>query len=202
MSKRLQAALAAVSVLALTGASVARQPQGLAKKAAVQKDARARAAAIVAKMTLDEKIGLVHGLFPPFAKGKTKNELIPSAGYIDGVPRLGVPLRARERRLARRRQPGRAAQGRCGDRAAVEPRHRGDFDPEIARIGGAMIGAEARAKRFNVLLAGGVNLTRDPWNGRNFEYLGEDPLLAGAMAGAAVAGRPVEHIVSTVKHFA
>ena len=45
------------------------------------------------------------------------------------------------------------------------------------------IGAEARAKTFNVLLAGGVNLTRDPWAGRNFEYLGEDPLLAGEMAG-------------------
>ena len=65
-----------------------------------------------------------------------------------------------------------------------------------------MIGSEARAKRFNVLLAGGVNLTRDPWNGRNFEYLGEDPLLAGMMAGAAIRGVQSNHIVSTVKHFA
>src|SRR3546814_10110465 len=65
-----------------------------------------------------------------------------------------------------------------------------------------MIGAEARAKRFNVLLAGGVNLTRDPWNGRNFEYMGEDPLLAGRMAGAAIAGVQSNRIVSTVKHFA
>ena len=62
------------------------------------------------------------------------------------------------------------------------------FDPEIAHAGGAMIGSEARAKTFNVLLAGGVNLTRDPWNGRNFEYLGEDPLLAGVMAGEAIRG--------------
>src|SRR3546814_9898475 len=65
-----------------------------------------------------------------------------------------------------------------------------------------MIGAEARAKRFNVLLAGGVNLTRDPWNGRNFEYMGEDPLLAGRMAEAAIAGVQSNRIVSTVKHFA
>ena len=54
--------------------------------------ARARAAAVLAKMTLDEKIALVHGLFPPMAKGKTPNELIPSAGHIDGIPHLGVPL--------------------------------------------------------------------------------------------------------------
>ncbi|WP_339561314.1 glycoside hydrolase family 3 N-terminal domain-containing protein, partial [Pseudomonas sp. EA_65y_Pfl1_P113] len=76
------------------------------------------------------------------------------------------------------------------------------FDPAIARAGGAMIGAEARAKRFTVLLAGGVNLTRDPWNGRNFEYLGEDPLLAGTMAGAHIAGVQSNKIVSTIKHYA
>ncbi|KAK0348588.1 hypothetical protein LTR94_036625, partial [Friedmanniomyces endolithicus] len=62
------------------------------------------------------------------------------------------------------------------------------FDPAIALAGGRMIGSEARAKTFNVLLAGGVNLTRDPWNGRNFEYLGEDPLLAGVMAGEHIRG--------------
>ena len=65
-----------------------------------------------------------------------------------------------------------------------------------------MIGSEARAKTFNVLLAGGVNLTRDPWGGRNFEYLGEDLLLAGVMAGAAIRGVESNHIVSTIKHFA
>ena len=65
-----------------------------------------------------------------------------------------------------------------------------------------MIGSEARAKTFNVLLAGGVNLTRDAWNGRNFEYFGEDPLLSGVMAGAAVAGVQSSHIIATVKHFA
>ena len=47
-----------------------------------------------------------------------------------------------------------------------------------------------------------MNLTRDPWNGRNFEYLGEDPLLAGTMAGEAIRGVQSNHIVSTIKHFA
>jgi beta-glucosidase len=55
-------------------------------------------------------------------------------------------------------------------------------------MGGAMIGAEARASGFNVMLAGGVNLMREPRNGRNFEYGGEDPLLAGKMVGAQIKG--------------
>ena len=50
-------------------------------------DARRRAAAIVARMTIDEKIKLAHGLFPPMAAGKTTDTLIPSAGHIDGIAR-------------------------------------------------------------------------------------------------------------------
>lgn len=173
----------------------------LKPQASVQ-DARARAAAIVARMTLDEKIALVHGLFPPMAKGKSPNELIPSAGHIDGIPHLGVPLvRESDASLGVANQ----VEQRKGDVATALPSSlatAATFDPAIARAGGAMIGAEARAKRFNVLLAGGVNLTRDPWNGRNFEYLGEDPLLAGTLAGAHIAGVQSNRIVSTVKHMA
>src|SRR5204862_1125344 len=76
------------------------------------------------------------------------------------------------------------------------------WDPVLAQRAGAMIGAEARASGFNVLLAGGVNLAREPRNGRNFEYAGEDPLLAGAIAGAAIAGVQSNRIVSTIKHYA
>ena len=52
------------------------------------------------------------------------------------------------------------------------------------------------------MLAGGVNLLRDPRNGRNFEYGGEDPLLAGTIVAAQVRGIQSNHIVSTVKHYA
>ena len=65
-----------------------------------------------------------------------------------------------------------------------------------------MIGNEARRKGFNVMLAGGMNLARDPRNGRNFEYFGEDPLLAGTLAGEAVRGIQSQNVISTVKHFA
>ncbi len=207
MSRLLQAALAGAATVAAiqTGAgaqttTASATTPSAATAAAAQ--ARARADAIVARMTQDEKLLLVHGLFPPMATGKSANELIPSAGHIDGIPRLGVPLvRESDASLGVANQ----VEQRKGDVATALPSSlatAASFDPGIARAGGAMIGSEARAKRFNVLLAGGVNLTRDPWNGRNFEYLGEDPLLAGTLAGAHIAGVQSNRIVSTVKHLA
>lgn len=198
MSRMIATLLAASAIGAVVATSGAAQEA----PAPASSDARTRAESIVARMTLDEKIALVHGLFPPFAKGKTRNELIPSAGHIDGIPRLGVPLvRESDASLGVANQ----VEQRKDDVATALPSSlatAATFDPEIARAGGAMIGAEARAKRFNVLLAGGVNLNRDPWGGRNFEYLGEDPLLAGELAGAHIAGVQSNRIVSTIKHFA
>jgi beta-glucosidase len=165
----------------------------------------ARADALLARMTQDEKLQLIHGYFPPFAErtpGAPVADMIPSAGHIPGVPRLGIPnLRESDASLGVANQ----VEQRKGDTATALPSSlttAASFDPEIAYAGGAMIGSEARAKTFNILLAGGVNLTRDPWNGRNFEYLGEDPLLAGIMAGEHIRGVQSNHIVSTVKHFA
>jgi beta-glucosidase len=76
------------------------------------------------------------------------------------------------------------------------------FDPEVPRAGGRMIGAEARATRHNTMLSGGINLAREPRNGRNFEYAGEDPLLAGTMVGALIDGIQSNRIISTIKHYA
>ncbi len=201
MSRLLQVALAGAATMALihtgAGAQTATSPSTVSAA-----EARARADTIVARMTQDEKLLLVHGLFPPMAAGKSRNELIPSAGHIDGIPRLGVPLvRESDASLGVANQ----VEQRKGDVATALPSSlatAASFDPAVARAGGAMIGSEARDKRFNVLLAGGVNLTRDPWNGRNFEYLGEDPLLAGTLAGAHIAGVQSNRIVSTVKHLA
>jgi len=167
--------------------------------------AQARAAALVAQMTQDEKLQLVHGYFPPWADrtpGAPVADMIPSAGHIPGIPRLGIPtVRESDASLGVANQ----VEQRKGDVATALPSSlatAATFDPQIAYDGGVMIGSEARAKRFNVLLAGGVNLTRDPWNGRNFEYLGEDPLLAGVMAGEHIRGVQTNHIVSTIKHYA
>ncbi|HZQ39428.1 MAG TPA: glycoside hydrolase family 3 C-terminal domain-containing protein [Rhizomicrobium sp.] len=76
------------------------------------------------------------------------------------------------------------------------------WDMRIAYAGSAAIAQDARASGLNVLLAGGVNLTREPRNGRNFEYLGEDPLLAGMLAGETIRAIQDQHVMSTVKHYA
>lgn len=163
--------------------------------------AAARAAALVKAMTLQEKLTYIHGLFPNKIDPRPA-DMVPSAGYVPGVPRLGIPtLRESDASLGVANQMNL----RTDDVATALPAGlatAATFDPKLAYAGGAMAGAEARAKTFNVLLAGGVNLTRDAWNGRNFEYLGEDPLLAGTLAAAAIRGVESNHIVSTVKHFA
>ncbi|MDE1917071.1 MAG: glycoside hydrolase family 3 protein [Sphingomonadales bacterium] len=169
-----------------------------------KRPAEERAAALVSAMTSEEKFELLHTLFPPRVIGTpgAPTDMLPSAGYSRAIPRLGIPeLRESDASLGVANQ----VEQRKGDTATALPASlatASSFDPAIAYAGGAMIGAEARAKTFNVLLAGGVNLTRDPWGGRNFEYLGEDPLLSGVMAGEHIRGVQSNHIMSTVKHFA
>ena len=98
-----------------------------------------------------------------------------SAGYTPGVPRLGVPaLLMRDASLGVT-NPG----FREGDMATALPASivlDSSFNPVLARASGRMIALEARSRGFNVQLAGGINLARDPRNGRNFEHLSEDPL--------------------------
>lgn len=196
----LLAGAACVSLCAAASAEQPEQTPWLNRKLG----AEARADALVRAMTMDEKMQIIRTWFPPKAQGMpgAPDDLIPSAGEMVGVPRLGIPtLRESDASLGVANQ----IEQRKGDTATALPASlatAASFDPEIAYQGGAMIGAEARAKRFNVLLAGGVNLTRDPWGGRDFEYLGEDPLLTGVMGGAHIRGVQSNHIVSTIKHFA
>jgi beta-glucosidase len=76
------------------------------------------------------------------------------------------------------------------------------WDPDLAREVGAALGAEARAQGIAVVLGPGVNIKRSPLCGRNFEYLSEDPHLAGRMAAAVVAGLQSQQVGGCVKHFA
>ncbi|MDQ0251465.1 beta-glucosidase [Sphingomonas kyeonggiensis] len=165
--------------------------------------AAARAEMLLAAMTLEEKLALVYTWFPPLAKDPAApTDMISSAGQQPAIPRLGIPaLRETDASLGVANQ----VEQRKGDTATALPSGlalAASFDPKLAYESGAMIGSEARAKRFNVMLAGGINLTRDPWGGRNFEYLGEDPLLAGTMAGESIKGIQSNRIISTIKHFA
>jgi beta-glucosidase len=154
-------------------------------------------------MTLDEKIGLVHGHVAfPFRDKPKQDGAIGSAGYVTGIPRLGIPALQESDAGLGVANPGNV---RPGDEATPLPSGlalAATFDAALAERAGAMIGAEARAKGFNVLLGPGVNLTREPRNGRNFEYAGEDPLLAGVIAGAATRGIQSNRIIATMKHYA
>ncbi|WP_431040738.1 beta-glucosidase [Streptomyces sp. P1-3] len=177
----------AISVAAATGAS----PVAAAAPARRPLTAPARAADIASllrRLTLDEKISLLHGAADPAKLGQ--------AGYLPGVPRLGIP-------------PLRLADGPAGVRVT---RHAtalpapvllaSAFDPELARAYGRTIGHEGRALGQDVLLSPMVNLIRTPYAGRNFETFAEDPLLAADLVAAEIQGIQAEGLIATVKHYA
>jgi len=168
-------------------------------------DADARADLVVRAMTQDEKLTLVFGFFGADMQPKYTRipESLPgSAGYVPGIARLGLPAQFQTDAGI-----GVATQGSAKvlrERTALPSgiATTATWNPDLAFKGGAMIGSEARASGFNVMLAGGVNLVREPRNGRNFEYGGEDPWLAGTMVGAQIKGIQSNQIVSTIKHYA
>ncbi|MBV8503685.1 MAG: glycoside hydrolase family 3 protein [Paucibacter sp.] len=176
---------------------------GAATAAPTGQDPDARAADLVSKMTMEEKIRTVFGYFGTDTQSVARPaQSIPySAGFVHGVPRLGLPDQHQTDAgtgVATQRSPNPRERTALPSGLAVAA----TWNPRLAYEGGAMIGREARQSGYNVLLAGGVNLLREPRNGRNFEYAGEDPWLAGVMVGEAVRGIQSNHIVSTIKHFA
>jgi beta-glucosidase len=76
------------------------------------------------------------------------------------------------------------------------------WDVELAREYGSLIGRELRDQGYTMTLGGGVDLTREPRNGRNFEYHGEDPVLAGTLTGAEMKALQEQHIIGDLKHYA
>ena len=76
------------------------------------------------------------------------------------------------------------------------------WQPELANLYGRMVGEEARYRKKNVLLGPGVNLYRTPLNGRNFEYMGEDPYLASRMCVPYIQGLQSNGVACCVKHYA
>jgi beta-glucosidase len=162
-----------------------------------------RAQMALEQMSEQEKLSVVHGGIAAPWGGKPKPPgSIGSAGYIPGVPRLGVPALQETDAELGVANPGAV---RPGDTATAMPSDlalASTWDLGVARRQGEAVGGEARAKGFNVLLGGAANLIRDPRGGRNFEYFSEDPLLTGAMAGSVIDGVQSGPIISTVKHFA
>jgi beta-glucosidase len=164
-----------------------------------------RAREIEARMTDEERFSLLVSVMGANQVIADRDARIPeatpmSAGYVPGVPRLGVPALLMSDASLGVTNPG----YRPGDTATALPAGvalGASFNRALARAAGAMVGREARSRGFNVMLAGGINLARDPRNGRNFEYLSEDPLLSAALAAESIAGIQGEGVISTIKHY-
>lgn len=142
--------------------------------------AEARVTAILAQMTLEEKIDLLGGV---------------NAFDVRGVPRLGVPAMA-------------MADGPFGIRRNVRANIMAGgialaatWNAELAQRVGHEIGRDARARGVHFYLAPGVNIYRSPLNGRNFEYLGEDPYLAARIAVPFIQGVQANGVAATIKHY-
>jgi beta-glucosidase len=161
-----------------------------------------RADLVMAQLTQDEKFRLIRSEFGDNEKGKPQKPAgaLGSAGYTPAIERLGIPAVQETDAGLGVRSPGLTGKGATALPAGLAVA--ATFDPAIAYAGGAMIGSQARRKGFNGLLAGGIDLVRDPRNGRNFEYAGEDPILAGTIVGNAIKGIQSQHIISTIKHYA
>ena len=163
-----------------------------------------RAEMVLKEMTLDEKIRLLHGMGMPGWPREVQNPQPElgngGAGFVLGVPRLGIPIV--EMSDAAYGVRSSAENGRYSTALPSNVGAAASWDTEAACQYGALIGRELRAQGFNMTLGGGVNLTREPRNGRTFEYMGEDPVLAGTLVGNLMKCEQAQHVIGDIKHYA
>ncbi|KVW13575.1 glycoside hydrolase family 3 C-terminal domain-containing protein [Burkholderia cepacia] len=158
-----------------------------------------RAAALVAQLTNDEKLQLVHGTGLPALDlgGPFPADALNGASYIPGVPRLGIPA------VSSADSAGGVNVKNARVTALPAPvALAATWDPALAGTYGTRIALELRALGFAEGLGGGVNLAREPRNGRTFEYMGEDPVLAGTLSAARTQATQAQKVIATIKHFA
>ena len=162
-----------------------------------------RADLVLKQLTLDEKIALLHGN----GMAHTSNWQMPltdltngGAGYVEGIKRLGIPGLVISDAAYGIRDSG--ANGRYSTALPSSLGAASSWDTESACEYGAVIGSELRAQGFNMTLGGGVDLAREPRDGRTFEYAGEDPLLAGTIVGNLMKCEQAQHVVGDIKHYA
>src|SRR4051794_635848 len=161
-----------------------------------------RADLVIKEMTVDEKIAMLHGVGMPTDEPVTL-ENAPSnrgVGYDVGVPRLGIPGIDMSDAAYGVRSSG--VNGRYSTALPANVAAAASWDVDAAYEYGKLIGHELRAQGYNMSLGGGTNLTREPRNGRTFEYLGEDPLLAGTLVGNRMKCEQAQHVIGDIKHYA
>jgi beta-glucosidase len=142
-------------------------------------------------MTLDEKLQFIVSKYP--------NNADPGggAGYIEGIPRLGIPdINISDSATG----PGSAKQPSSTFPATIALA--ASWDRQMSFDYGVKIARELRAQGFAMGLGGATNLAREPRCGRLFEYLGEDPVLSGELLAQRTRGTQSEKIIASIKHFA
>ena len=164
----------------------------------------ARADMVIKELTLDEKIQFLHGLgwnamfMQPESGPGTR--AISAGGFIPGVPRLGIPdLQMTD---SVEGVSGAGEKGRYATALPSAEAMAAAWDPALSYEIGTMLGHEMRAMGFNMSLGSGINMIREPRNGRTFEYKGEDPLLAGTLAGQELKAEKALHLITDLKHYA
>lgn len=149
---------------------------------------------LVKKLTLDEKIAMIHGA-SLFRSGAVERLGIPAIKTSDG------PMGVRAEFMDDRWIPS----GNQDDMVSYLPSNSAlasSWNPALARKMGYVLGTEARGRGKDVILAPGINIKRDPRCGRNFEYMSEDPALTAAMAVPFIQGVQENDVAVCVKHFA
>jgi beta-glucosidase len=140
-----------------------------------------RVDALIARMSLDDKLKLIGGV---------------DGFYTQAIPSIGLKRLKMSDGPVGVRTYGPAPAYTAGVALAAT------WDPTLAERVGVSLGEDARARGVNFLLAPGVNIYRSPLNGRNMEYFGEDPYLAGRIAVGYIDGVQSMGVSATVKHFA
>lgn len=151
---------------------------------------------LIAAMTLDEKISMLRGGFPGVTPPNDPNSL-GQAGYLPGIPRLGIP-------------PMRFTDGPAGVRITTPPTTAlpapvslaATFSTDYARQYGMVLGRDAQASNQDVVFAPMINIVRVPQAGRDFETLGEDPFLMSHLVVPEMLAIQREGTMATMKHFA
>lgn len=183
MKKIVTCLFAAVSLLFVSSVTAQTKPAAI----------DAKISAIIQKLTLEEKIAMLHA-----------NSLFSSAG----VKRLGIPdLMSADGPLGVREEtlPGWKPANLTTDSATFFPNGSAlaaTWNPDLAYRFGHDMGEEARARGKHVMLAPAFNITRTPLNGRTYEYFSEDPLLNSKLAVPFVKGMQSQNVAACVKHFA
>jgi beta-glucosidase len=201
--------VAMLGLLGLTALTVSGQTNGMVKDRPwmdTKLSPERRADLVLEQMTLDEKISLLHG------NGMARQKNLPpeilavqdqsngGAGFVFGVPRLGIPSIQMTDAAYGVRQS--ADNGRYSTALPSNLGSAASWDLDASCAYGKLIGDELRMQGYNTTLGGGTNITRDPRNGRTFEYMGEDPVLAGTMVGSRIRCEGGEHVISDIKHYA